>query len=244
MWLNNVGVLTNDLHCSSNISPWLVIALELVVVDRLLVEFHGNVFLDFAAGEERVGVVIPIIHHVYEAIIKLQVEHGRLSRRVHIHKLVIRWAGAFSELATELTKIHLLVGRSVVFYTIEAGLVRLESHLSNPMLHHSSAKVDCDFINESRLFFYLNLFVERLFVWTHCESYACNWTNIFGFLIFVVTDYVVLADQIPIDIDSVKEFVIAGYMILGTDILTFIFWIFSRDWPNGFRQTAFGKFTA
>ena len=138
--------------------------------------------------------MIPIIHNVYEAIFKLQVEHVRLSRRVQIHKLVVRWTSAFSEFTTELTKPNLLVGRSVVFDTVEAGLIRLKRHLSYPVLHHTSAEVDGYLIGGSILIFYPNLLVERLFILTHCEGYARNWTYINGFLISVMADNIVLAN--------------------------------------------------
>jgi len=42
----------------------------------------------------------------------------------------------------------------------------------------------------------------------------------------VATDNKVLADCISTDIDSVKESVIAGYMILGTDKLPLIYRVF------------------
>ena len=95
----------------------------------------------------------PILPYVSKTIFKLQVELVWIIRRVKIHKLVVRWAGACSEYATELSKIERLVGRCVVFCTVEAGLVRLECHLSDPMLHYTSASVDAYLTSGSRLIF-------------------------------------------------------------------------------------------
>ena len=102
----------------------------------------------------------PILPYVSKTIFKLQVELVRLVRRVQIHKLVVRRAGACSEFATELSEIERLVGRCVVFCTVEAGLVRLECHLSDPMLHYTSASVDAYLTSGSRLVFYSYRLVE------------------------------------------------------------------------------------